>query len=104
MSDEESEVRKVKLPKYSIGQRTYIVSKGRKEVYHYCGSGFVGQVQTSFYDNHIHNCNKTDEITYMLSTTGIGTGTVYNETSLFASKQEAMDFCLKQNGMRKKEK
>jgi hypothetical protein len=66
-------------------------------------SGFIGRINVEFYDNqYIVEDGRENEISYMLDSTGVGTGTLWREDCLFRSFQEAQDECDKRNNERRK--
>lgn len=56
--------------------------------------GKIGRIQVTKYSNK--NCGK-DEITYMLSSTGVGSGSLWQEDILFLSREEAQEECDRRN-------
>lgn len=52
----------------------------------------IGKVQTEEYAAR-YNCES--RVTYMLKETGVGSGTVWREDRLFATEEEAKEFCEK---------
>ena len=65
-------------------------------------SAQVGQVRTEFTSSDFQNYSSanTDRliIQYMLTETGVGSGRIWDEDRLFASKEEAQRFCEDKNG------
>ena len=57
--------------------------------------GAVGSIRTELYDNKY--TDKKSEITYMLDSTGVGSGTLWKEGELFKTSDEAQAECDKRN-------
>ena len=53
----------------------------------------IGNIKTCEYLKKYYNAEP--EIKYMLKETGIGSGTLWNENRLFATEEEANEFCEK---------
>lgn len=76
------------------------ICHGRMEEKHY---GFkyiiayrnatIGKVQTEEYSKRYRSYQS--RITYMLQETGVGSGSIWKEERLFATEEEAIDFCNK---------
>jgi len=58
-------------------------------------SGIVGQIEAK---RCVEGCGE-NSIRYMLDTTGIGTGRVWEESDVFKSRQEAEDACTLRNAL-----
>lgn len=65
---------------------------GFKYVISYRGAE-IGKVQTEEYLARYRSCDS--RITYMLKETGVGSGTIWSEEKLFATEEEANEFCEK---------
>jgi hypothetical protein len=63
------------------------------EVKHECTSA-IGRIQTT---NYSPTANQRDETSYMLKATGIGSGTLWPEDSLFSSLDGAKQECAVRN-------
>ena len=57
-------------------------------------SGTIGNVRAERYDP---SCDIDDETSYMLDTTGIGSGALWPEDRLFATREEAEAECARRN-------
>lgn len=68
--------------------KTETIYKGLK--YIICASGNVGKIEIEEFSKK-YRCK--GRITYMLDSTGVGSGTVWSENRLFPSEKEALDFC-----------
>lgn len=75
-----------------------------EESWHLDNPSVVGKINVEFYElDLIEKClqesykNKTREIMYMLQNTGIGSGTLWPESRLFATKEEALAEVEKRN-------
>ena len=62
--------------------------------------GRVGRIGVEIYDKKYYDGKK--EYMYMLDSTGVGSGTVWNEDCLFPSAEEAQAECNKRNLSRNK--
>lgn len=58
--------------------------------------GKIGKVQVGLYSDEYE---REDETRYMLDTTGVGSGTVWKESSLFLSHEEAQIECDRLNSI-----
>jgi hypothetical protein len=58
----------------------------------FCGR--IGNIKTETYDNGYDHEN---EIRYMLSSTGVGSGTLWHEEDLFLTQKEAQEECDRRN-------
>jgi len=56
-------------------------------------SGKIGKIEITSYLNG-NSYNKSG-VNYMIDSTGIGSGTVYNEKNIFTSRKEAEKECIK---------
>ena len=77
------------------------VCHGRTETEHYgykyiitLNKATIGKIDIQEYAPKYENRHKS-EIRYMLEETGVGSGTVWNEERLFATEEEANEFCEK---------
>lgn len=79
--------------------RGYIKSEeGGIKWYVTTNQGRIGKIEVNYYSNEYKNKDgREDRITYMISTTGVGSGTVHNEINLFLSEEEAQKECDKRN-------
>lgn len=66
---------------------------GYKYVISYC-KATIGKIEIQEYAPKYMNKYKS-EIKYMLEETGVGSGTIWREDRLFATEEEANDFCEK---------
>lgn len=58
--------------------------------------GIIGKIEVVLYAEEHHESHD-DRTTYMISTTGVGSGTLWLEDQLFKSKEEAQKECDKRN-------
>lgn len=58
--------------------------------------GRIGKVQVEQYEKP-NQYDELSRISYMLTSTGIGSGTVWYEEKLFATREEAQAFCDRKN-------
>jgi hypothetical protein len=58
------------------------------------GFGTIGKIEPCVYLSEYYGKNR---ITYMLDSTGVGSGTVYYEENLFLTKEEAQIECDRKN-------
>lgn len=65
---------------------------GYKYLISYYGAR-IGRVQATEYAKKYRSYKS--EVTYMLEETGVGSGTIWKEERLFATEEEAKDFCEK---------
>lgn len=65
---------------------------GFKYIIAYCNAT-IGKVQTEEYAKRYRSYQS--HITYMLQETGVGSGSIWREERLFATEEEAIDFCNK---------
>lgn len=82
------------------GNFTCPVCHGRTETEHYgykyviaYKKATIGRIQITEYAKKYRSCKSV--ITYMLQETGVGSGTLWNEERLFATEEEANEFCEK---------
>jgi len=75
--------------------RTYEIKRGEIEWYTYYLSGVIGKINIDFYDEKYDDEEST--ITYMIDSTGIGSGTLWMEDNLFLSEKEAQEECDRRN-------
>jgi hypothetical protein len=63
------------------------------------GSGKVGRVTYEHTEARWSNDNSSDDIrrTYMIDSTGVGSGSVWDEATLFPTKEEAQAYCDAEN-------
>ena len=73
--------------------------RGKMETVHYgqeymiaYSEATIGKISTEEYENRY---GYKSNVTYMLKETGVGSGTVWNENRLFATEEEALEFCDK---------
>jgi len=78
------------------GRREYI--EDRWNVSTDC-AGIIGKIDAEKYGDEYPNTSRT---IYMLSTTGVGTGTLWPEEVLFPTKEEAQAECDKRNSQNEK--
>lgn len=55
-------------------------------------SGVVGEITV-----RIHNHEKDNKIQYMIDSTGIGSGSLWDEKQVFGSQEEALAYCNMKN-------
>ena len=64
-------------------------------------SGIVGQVRIEHTDHEKFYTHRSEEpnpkFEYMIDATGVGSGTIWKEADLFATREEAQRFCDAQN-------
>jgi len=71
--------------------RTYHIKDGDIEYYVTGREGIVGKIDIDLYDKTRYGGKS--EIRYMLDSTGVGSGTCWEEKNLFASREEAQIEC-----------
>lgn len=58
----------------------------------------IGKVQVELYrQTYINKGSGKNRIMYMVDETGIGSGNIWNEDEIFATKEEALEECEKRN-------
>lgn len=75
-------------------------SKHRQYVGHKCyvaHTGRVGKIEAVVYSERYEGDGSESGIRYMVDTTGVGSGNVWKEEELFATREEADAFCAKSN-------
>ena len=77
-----------------------VISEREPKKYRIVYTGVIGQIRTEVYAEG-YDYDTDLKIGYMLDTTGIGSGSIWDEECLFSSRKEAKSFCDKMN---KKEK
>lgn len=91
--------------KVSIGGDEFICPgcNGRSSRRNYAGSkyyisdtGTIGKVSV---EDQMLGYDPKFRITYMIDTTGVGSGTVYEQSQIFASEEEAKSYCDRMNGV-----
>jgi hypothetical protein len=68
--------------------------------YYFLGDsvGSVGKIEPEYYDKrYLRDGYHKNRIKYMLSSTGVGSGSIWYEDQLFASAEEAEAYCEEQN-------
>lgn len=84
---------------------TYHNEAGDIEYYVTFSQGKVGKIDINLYDpKYEGKYGNKSEIRYMLDSTGIGSGTVWEEDNLFLSREEAQKECNNRNIALKLEK
>jgi len=79
---------------------TYKIKYGDPEWFVYShGGGFIGKIDLDLYDKKYEDnyYGHKSKISYMLDTTGIGSGNLWEEDNLFLSKEEAQVECDRRN-------
>lgn len=85
----------------TIKDRTYECPKcyGRMESdicklqYSIYSHGKVGKISSEHYSREYEYYTDKDEITYMIDSTGVGSGSVWKESQVFDSEKSAQDYC-----------
>lgn len=58
----------------------------------------IGRVGVELYrETFINRGSEKNRITYMVDETGVGSGSLWNEDDIFATKEEALEECEKRN-------
>jgi hypothetical protein len=93
--------------KYTIKDTEYIcpACEGRSSRRNYAGRKYfirefaatVGKIQVELQTMGF-DATGIQKNSYMIDSTGVGSGTVWSEDRLFGSKQEAQEFCDRMNG------
>ena len=85
------------------GYSKQVADEERWELYTYVQCGKIGRITIESYDKKY--CKKNDhlplKVTYMLDTTGVGSGTLWDEKDLFISEEDALLECDKRNKLLK---
>ena len=88
------------------GYTKKVADEEKWELYTYVQCGKIGKITIESYRKE--HSNKTNHpslnITYMLDSTGIGSGTLWDEKDLFPSEEEALLECDKRNKLLKESK
>lgn len=69
------------------------------EKFYVRGSSMVGKITIEDYPTNYHKDDPNPKYTYMLFETGVGSGQIWEQERLFASKSEAQSFCDVRNGV-----
>ena len=94
--------------KIKIGEEKFICPKcgGRAahsqsagERFYVYDSSIVGKVTVEDYPDNYRKDEPNPKFTYMVHATGVGSGQVWDQESLFGSKEEAESYCAVHNGM-----
>lgn len=83
------------VPKFKIGQKVYAVRKISDCDYKYeifCYKATIGKVEIHQF---APKYGYKSVVEYMLEETGVGSGQVWKEERLFATEEEAKEFCNK---------
>lgn len=95
-----------RCPKYcSDGQRAIYgddIPKGHHmtcgpKKWHISNYGYVGKIGAEIYRDKRDNCNNTPPIHYMISSTGVGSGSIWYEEYVFESEELAQAECEARN-------
>lgn len=61
-----------------------------------CSESFVGKINVEIYDDR-YRYDHENRYSYMLDSTGVGSGAIWYEEKLFATEEEATAECKKRN-------
>lgn len=94
--------------KLTIGNEEFVCPKceGKSAHPHYAGrkwhvshQGVIGKIQTEQYGACAPSYARNNRITYMIDSTGVGSGQCWEEADLFATREDAQAECNKKNGL-----
>lgn len=80
---------------YGSGTKTFVEPQKWQVINEYIGK--IGKVAVELYVERYQKRNYEDQIRYMLKSTGVGSGTLWNEDDLFATIEEAQAECERRN-------
>ncbi len=72
------------------GHKTYVAHCGR-----------VGKIEATAYGDRYVDSEDDNGVRYMIDTTGVGSGSVWNERDLFATREVAEAYCIEKNSDKK---
>jgi ribosomal protein S24E len=75
--------------------RTTTERVGFKYIISYRGATIGKREITEYLAKYLYHGDYKNEVTYMLKETGVGSGTIWHEHRLFATEEEAQEFCDK---------